>query len=228
MKWIIYLLLLANLAVFVWYFQWGEKPEAGTAALPREVEESPRLVLRGERDAQRASAAAPGSGAGSGVEHQAPSPQCYTVGPFARSKLAGEAARRLEVLGIEARQRMSSDSSRDGYWVMIAPAASRAAARKTVRKLKDEGIKDYFRVATGDWTNAVSLGVFSRPDLARRRLEQITALGFAPRIEQVALPKREYWLDWPIESGRLLSRKELAALQKRYPGIGQVSRLCPE
>ena len=91
MKWIIYLLLLANLAVFVWYFQWGGKPIVGPAPLPREVEAAPRLVLRGERDAQRASAAAVATpDIASGAVGQASSPQCYTVGPFARSKLAVE------------------------------------------------------------------------------------------------------------------------------------------
>ena len=228
MKWIIYLLLLANLAVFVWHFQWGGKPTVSPVSLPREVEAAPRLVLRGERDLQRAAAAVGTPDTAPGVAGQASSPQCYTLGPFARSKVAAEAARRLEVLGIESRPRVASDSSRDGYWVLIPPAASRAEARASVQRLKDKGVKDYFRVATGDWENAVSLGVFSRPDLAQRRLAEIKALGFAARIEQVELPKREYWLDWPVESGRLLSRKELAALQERYPGIGQVSRLCPE
>ena len=109
--------------------------------------------------------------------------------------------------------------------MLLPPAQSRQVARDSISQLKANGIKDYFLVVTGEQTNAVSLGVFSQPELAQRRLDAIAKLGFSPSIQTVDLPLREYWLDWPVDFP--LSPDLLGDLRQRHSGIGQAERSCP-
>jgi hypothetical protein len=119
---------------------------------------------------------------------------------------------------------MSKDNTRKGFWVLIPPEASRQQAKAHISELKKQNVKDYFLVVTGEQNNAVSLGVFSRSELAQRRYEQIKKLGFKVRIRQIDLPLREYWLDWSKE--QQLLPEVLDSFRERYPNIGQTDRGC--
>ena len=69
-------------------------------------------------------------------------------------------------------------------------------------------------MATGSKANAISLGVFSMTESARRRVSQLKKLGFEPDIEKVKLPKVEYWLEWPREAQSQLNEAERKALTR--------------
>jgi len=184
MKWIIYLLLLANIAVFFWHYRPADRPQpAGDghdAALS--------LVLLDEAQNR--------------PETSAPVGHCYSLGPFETTRQAGLAAAALKAGGIRAERRVSKDARRKAYWVLLPPAESRAEARKSLKRLKELKVHDYFLVPTGEKANAISLGVFSKFESAHRRIKQMQKLGFKPTFEKVELPRREYWLDWPVDAGK--------------------------
>ncbi len=208
MRVVIYLLLLANLVVFLWHYR---SLEPLAPAAEREPDGVPRLVLARER------AAAP----------VAPDThRCLSLGPFTTVAGAEAARKSLERLGIAARRRAERDTSRRGFWVYIPPASDRKAARRTLARLKAAGVKDHLLVAAGPHRNAISLGVFSRPELARRRLAAMREKGFPARIEPVPLPRRVYWLDWPAAEGDP-GPEHLARLKEKHPGIGQLEQACP-
>lgn len=217
MKWIIYLLLLANLAFGLWSYR---SQELASASVPSEGEnDNLRLVLVKEFLAQQnkpSTVATDGNAETSG--------NCYTLGPFKAVDDADKVRHELRQAGLTAKRRISTDNTRKGFWVLLPPAASHDAARKAIDELKSKGIKDYFLVATGDKTNAVSLGVFSQSDTAQRRFEQIVKLGFKPVIQHVNLPLREYWLDWPVEQS--LDPGLLDKIRKQFSGAGQTTRSC--
>lgn len=217
MKWIIYLLLLANLAFGLWSYR---SQELASASVPTEGEnDNLRLVLVKEYLAQQnktPTVAANGNAEASG--------NCYTLGPFKGVDDADKVRNELRHSGLTVKRRMSTDNSRKGFWVLLPPASSHAAARKLIDELKSKDIKDYFLVATGDQTNAVSLGVFSQSDTAQRRFEQIVKLGFKPIIQNVNLPRREYWLDWPVEQN--LASGLFGKIRKQFSGVGQTTRSC--
>ena len=215
MKWLIYGLLLLNLAFGLWHFrsQQVKFVEDGND------DESLRLVLLSEYLNQQAPTASTDSEFSTQTNAR-----CYTLGPFKSKSAATSLRKELDTIGIAAIRRMSKDNSRQGYWVIIPPEANRNAAKAHINDLKDKGIKDYFLVVTGEQTNAVSLGVFSKSELAQRRLDEIKELGFSARIEKVDLPLREYWLDWPIE--QTLSPDVLEKFRQKNPGIGQTERAC--
>lgn len=208
MKFTIYTLLLLNLGFFVWHYRPGD---AGLPAV--EPMSGPRLLRYGEVVATPAAAA--------------PAGQCVTLGPVAKQARAEAVRALLAEFGIQAETRMTRDTSRKGYWVYLPPASSRQAARETVQALKAKGVEDYFVVVTGGQKNAISLGVFSRAELARRRLKAMKKKGFPAKIERVPLPRREYWLDWPVSAHPPLDADRLARLGELAPDLGQVQQACP-
>ncbi|MGD8783404.1 MAG: SPOR domain-containing protein [Thioalkalispiraceae bacterium] len=213
MKWIIYILLLANLGFGLWHYRSVDLTEAQAPV----DDDNLRLVLLREYQARQ--------------ERLSEQPQteeaakrCNTLGPFKDKKSANSIREELESLGISAERRMSKDNTRKGFWVLIPPEASRQQAKAHISELKKQNVKDYFLVVTGEQNNAVSLGVFSRSELAQRRYEQIKKLGFKVRIRQIDLPLREYWLDWSKE--QQLLPEVLDSFRERYPNIGQTDRGC--
>lgn len=209
MKWLVYFLLLVNLGVFVWHYQPGRN-------LPRKtiVEHPNRLVLLREYQQQ----APPEDGASTTV--------CFSLGPFTRREAARAAQIQLEEAGIEVFRRVNSETVRNGYWVLLPVAASANQAQVQIQKLKENGVKDYFLVATGEMKNAISLGVFSKPKLAKRRRDEVAKLGFEVKIRKIVIPKRVYWLEWPRRAKPQPASRLLEELSQRYTGIGQTERPC--
>lgn len=216
MKWIVFLLVFVNITVFLWHYR--SSPQEHTQQTVEE--QGLKLVLLEEYRTDQAAKPKRPQASTQAVQ------RCFTLGPFPTKKAVSDARDQLSGWGIDARQRLDKDKSRPGYWVMIPPSDSREQARAHIARLKENQITDYFLVATGEFKNAVSLGVFSRPELARRRLNRIQQMGFEPRLEEVDLPQREYWLDWPLDAGVRLSLEQLARLREQYEGIGQAQRAC--
>ncbi len=214
MKWVIYLLLLANLGVFVWHYQ-----DVDSLLPAKDVKEgksdksSLSLVLLKEFNPREKTPAKSGK-------------QCYSLGPFRDKKQAALARRVLQAEGINVKQNMRKDARRKAYWVLLPPAESRAAAKQTIARLKQLKLDDYFLVVSGDQTNAISLGVFTQFESAHRRIKQIQALGFTPRFEKVELPKREYWLDWPLSSNKHISDDAMGRIHKIRQEVQVTERNC--
>ena len=150
--------------------------------------------------------------------------RCYTLGPFKTAKIASDVRTQIASDGIEAQHRVNKDNTRPGFWVFIPPTDTRKSAQEQVGRLKAQNIKDYFIVVTGEQANAVSLGVFSQAELAQRRFNDLTGLGFNVKLQKVDLPLREYWLDWP--KANVLNAKKLEAIRVQYNGAGQAERNC--
>lgn len=212
MKWIIYTLLLANLGFGLWHYR-SVNLENREAPID---DDNLRLVLLKEHLAQQQEKSASLS-----AESTA---RCNTLGPFKSKKSANAIKTELLALGIKAERRTSKDNTRKGYWVLIPPEKTRKQARAHISELKEKNVKDYFLVVTGEQVNAVSLGVFSKSELAQRRYKEIKDLGFRVKLQKVDLPLREYWLDWPRDMQLL--PEVLDAFRERHPNIGQTDRPC--
>lgn len=216
MKWIIYLLLLGNVVVALWFYRLQGSPTSEVAIA--DDEQALQLILLkeyAERQTQQTQ----------GVTNGAPTQsKCYTLGPFKTAKIANEVRAQIASERIDAQHRVTKDNTRPGLWVFIPPAGTRKSAQEQVNRLKAQEIKDYFIVVTGEHTNAVSLGVFSQADLAQRRYDELKNLGFNVKLQKVDLPLREYWLDWPKAS--VLNAKKLEAIHAQFDGVGQTERNC--
>lgn len=213
MKWLIYLLVLLNIGFGLWHIR---SQDMKAAQVKQADDQALNLILLKEYTEPVTATATQGP-----VSAAA---RCYTLGPFKSSQDAAQARTQLGKAGIEALHRVSKANTRTGYWVYIPSEQTRKAAQEHVAKLKANNVKDYFLVVTGEYANAVSLGVFSQPELAQRRTEELTSLGFNVKLQKVDLPVREYWLDWPIS--RALDAAILDAIRKQNSGVGQTERNC--
>lgn len=216
MKWIIYALLLVNLAFGLWHFR---SQETTSVSQESRDDDNLRLVLVKEYLAQQANQPPPEQHAEKDL-----AARCYTLGPFKSKDDANAVRDQLISVGLAAKRRMSKDNTRKGLWVLLPPESSRQEAKQNVNLLKEKGIKDYFLVVTGEQANAVSLGVFAQSESAQRRFEEIKELGFSPKIQAVDLPLREYWLDWPVD--QTLLPEVLEKIRKQYNAVGQTERAC--
>lgn len=230
MKILVAILLLANLSVFVWHFRWSEADQPGHVQVSAGGDPATWLVLAREQPSRPASppvvtaaVVAPSDDEDLTVD----APLCYSLGPFERRGDLARVQEYLAGLNIPAERRVSKDNSRQGFWVYLPPAGSQEA-RDTLARLKQEGVTDYFRVATGEQKDAISLGVFSRSDLAQRRLRAMRKQGFQPQLETVPLPRRLYWLDWPVEGNSALNAGDLGVLQDQHAGIDQWEQACAQ
>lgn len=214
MKWAVYSLILINLAFALWHYRFQEK---NTSTI--DEDETLRLVLLKEYLAQQTDTASTSSSVG-----QSANASCYTLGPFRNKKDAANVLERMVAVGIDAKRRLDKNNTRKGFWVIIPPETTRKKANQHIRVLKQKGVKDYFLVVTGEFANAVSLGVFVNSDSAERRYEEMKKQGFDARVQTVDLPVREYWLDWPKE--QILLPEVLGKFREEFPGIGQVERGC--
>ncbi len=211
MKWLIYLLLIFNIGFAAWHYRGtGSEPStAGDIAISNENQ----LVLLSEyRQRKKMPAEA--------------AQLCYSLGPFVNRAEADKAENTLKAAGISIKKVKLRDTSRQGYWVLLPPTESRKEAQKSISHLKRLKVKDFFLVATGAKKNAVSLGVYSQKNLARRRVDEMIRLGFVPRLETVALPRKVYWLNWYKDASEQPKPGLLQKLHKQFPQTSRTERSC--
>lgn len=229
MKWMIYALLLANLAVFAWSFRPAQ--QSAVQPVPTASSDVPTLVLLnepGDRQSKPAAVVTPD------VEPETipavePKPLCWGLGPFDKRAESRAAAGLLSKQGVAASVDVVRLPDLPGHWVVLPPFPTRKAARQAIAKLKAIGIEDYFLVATGEMKNAVSLGVFSRPDTAARRVRELERHGITPQVDSVPLPQREYWLDLgAAETDVETVERALGLLAADYPEVDWLQHPCAE
>ncbi len=219
MKWLIYSLLLINLGMFVWHYQ-GSSSEV--AKQSEQQTELPKLVLLREvlPDSRSQKRFPSTTSSGSQTKH------CYRLGPFIGKKSVKTALGLLNRRGIMAKQSSYKENNQDGFWVFIPPSASRKKAKDIIIRFKAIGEKHFFLVASGEFKNAISLGLFSLRKHANSRLDEMKNLGFGAAMRKVNLPKSLFWLDWERDPELHISREVFINLRERYKDIGQVEVPC--
>ncbi len=122
---------------------------------------------------------------------------CTTIGPFADLPQAAQAQAALTAAGFEPRQRVEQGELWVGYWVSVQGFATREAADEALKKLTASAITDVYVMPTSEAqsSNALSLGVFSDYQRARRRADEIRGLGWQPSIDDRKRAGSIYWID---------------------------------
>ena len=221
MKWIIYFLLIFNIGFAAWHFRGLDMREDG-ANTAVDIHNENQLILLSEYRAQQKKQ----NQKKQNLKKVAGGKLCYSLGPFKNKTESEKIQALLKEQGTESKRIQLRDTSRQGFWVILPASESRKEANKKITRLKELKIKDYFLVATGTHENAISLGVFSQKNLARRRVDEIIRLGFVPRMETVALPRKVHWLNWYKDMQTQPDQSIIRNLQNQYPHLKQVERSC--
>jgi hypothetical protein len=237
-RYLIYLLVIANLAFWAWYPPSPQPmPKDRALSLPPGVES---LVLLRERGAAEvtdlpeagvlevseaveeavAPVEEPPSEPGP-PEREVVADRCYSIGPFMAEQDQAAAAASLRRAGLEVKPRSSDVQEPIGYWVYL-PAMPAEESRRVAAALTRQGISDYFIGRQ----NYISLGAFSAKPAAEERRRQIAALGYEPRLDPRFRTRTGFWLD-VLESGASPVPEDFwAEIQARYPEAWRQSLSC--
>lgn len=185
------LLLTLNVATAAW---WLLRPSVPSTPFTPTDPGVPALVLLSERDAvamsqaaasaQAAAAANPGSGV------------CYSTGPLVDERELATTTDRLNALTARLQVRRTNVRVVRGYSVYLPAYDSRDQALTAARQLSAAGLRDYYVVTAGDQENTISLGLFRQEANARRRLQQVEALGFRASLGERADDQEQFWIDF--------------------------------
>jgi hypothetical protein len=206
MKALFLALLLANIVVLAWT-QWHAPADPRTSAPV--VNAVPTLQLASEKEPP-ASPAAPSVAPPITTRSEADSSptttddsaallnsvgRCISLGPFRDLTEASQASSTMRGSGYAPRTRLAEGDVWAGLWVYLADLQSRTEAQRAMSVLKQKGIADAYIMPAADQTNVISLGIFSEPERAQRRAEEVRALGFTPSVADRTRKDTVYWID---------------------------------
>lgn len=121
------------------------------------------------------------------------SPSCARVGPFAAHEADTLIAYLPEHLTLYS-DIVEEYTMADSYYVMIAPLSSREEGNRKIQELADAGVKDTWLFRSGEYRNAISLGLFTREASANRHAENIRKKGFPNQVIPRGVRKEGRWL----------------------------------
>ena len=101
---------------------------------------------------------------------------CVVLGPFASAEAAAAAATRITAAGGQAAVEQEPASA-STHLVYVEPASSEQAAVAILEALAAQSI-DAYVIRSGARRNGVSVGVFSKRELAEAQRSRVAALGF--------------------------------------------------
>jgi hypothetical protein len=237
MKWIVGLLLLANLLLFGW-MRWGNKltvdVDAATAQAALNPDKIKLLETLAASAAMPASATAAGMALPASASVATSSPvvpvsaplvaaiaptkalNCAEWGEFSGDDLT-HAQQALAELKLGNRLTQRSVERNHGYWVYIPPLKKRAEVENKIAQLKERGVNDYFVVQEkGPWLNAISLGVFKTEEAAQKYLVLLHSNG----VRSAKLGERMSKLKFTVFILKGLEAQtvgKLNTLQKGFP-----------
>lgn len=193
MPWIFLTLMLANIVYFGWKFMEGNQPQARPAEQVV-VLEGERIQLLSER--KEPVVAMPAEEEVVADVESAPvivaaAPQCFFVGPLGEQQVE-PLATRMRGKGFAVRVDQRKAKVKD-YWVFLPAFTSRAKAEERLRELRDRGVESFI-VTEGRFINAISLGHFSKRELAESFRDKMQAAGVMVEFRELDQDAVERWL----------------------------------
>lgn len=216
MRYIFILLLIANIAFFVWIQRFSPVVSKPFSAVDQGVKS---LQLVAEIDDGKAATPVQKP-----VEINEDVQQvCFSAGPFDIEANVHAAAETIEPLVLKTNIRKITTTQEAGYWVYLPALSSRAEALKKGRELAAAYVKDYYVVTSGDNENSISLGLYREPYNADNRIVELSKKGFKVNKEIRIEQWPEFWLDFSVTEQQ---RSNLPNLKESYPDISQNEVIC--
>jgi hypothetical protein len=122
----------------------------------------------------------------------APPPVCHMIGPFKEKISARQVKDRLKALDVEVKTYQLQIPDKPDYWVHLGPMRSKKEALEALRELQGKKI-DSFLITEGDLINGISLGFFTKEELAQAVQRQRREQGYEAKIRQVPRFSQQLW-----------------------------------
>ena len=223
MKWLVWLLLLINIGLAVYFntdffnqHQSLIKPDVSPnkvtlldsqalAAMPK------KTVLVGPSTEPSSTSNSP-----TNLNSVAVQAGCYEWGIFSKNNLAA-AKTELNRLALSSSEKKQTSQEAQRFWVYIPPLKSAALAQTKVEELKALGIQDTFIVQEPQWRNAISFGVFQDEKLATNLLNELKSKGVSTATKNLRNQGREH-VSFLLKDVSAAAAAELANMKARFPG----------
>ena len=248
MRYVIYLLLAANIVFFSWQMMQLQEQDGLERALPALPVTAKPLVTLQEMEQRQRQQQAPVSAPDTGTEPpleptidqglaeplqqialfesltelQPPGGggaiTCRTLGPIIAIAQLKSLGKRLDELGLEPRHRTYESQQETGYWVYL-PAMEYPEAQAIKSKLDKHGDKEYYIGKD----NFISLGTFRERSRAEVRKEQVSKLDLDAMIEPRYVMQTVHWLDIDRQTSDAV---DLGTVMQDYPEIRLQEQAC--
>ena len=130
---------------------------------------------------------------------------CTVVGPFPDDGDSGKLVQQLASVGVDAVLDSKITKREMQYWVILPPKSSRREALQTLRELQARKIDSYL-IASGDLQDAISLGLFTREELAKGVQEKVKEAGYPAEIRTKERTESQFWVrirpNQPLEKAK--------------------------
>lgn len=184
------------------------------------------LVMLTERQGAPAPSAHRSSTAAQPAEQDQKSALCELVGPFDDAERAEHLVQRLRALEIPARTEKVDVPAGARYWVHLEPELSQNAALRRLHELQAKNIDSYI-IPRGELALGISLGMFSRAELARQRQEDLRALDYDAKVLEISRTQRELWVSLPAAQAAQVADSFWRELLDGRPQLEKRQNLCP-
>lgn len=128
---------------------------------------------------------------------------CEMVGPFKDRQQALDFVERLAAMDVDAEVKEVELPAGSRYQIYLPPEESHKAALRKLTELQAKQVDSYI-IPKGELENGISLGMFSKKNLAEQRLRDMRGIGLVPEMNII---ERTYWELWvmlaPGEGGKL-------------------------
>jgi hypothetical protein len=218
MKWVTWVLLLANLGVAGFFVGRVYLPQTGAD------QNAPLNVSRLSLRSQSASVAGEKAPPTSRVTQTESKSLCVEW----RGLTQDEFSLVREQLKAMAGERVMSFTEvplNTRTWVIFPPLPTPQAAVAKLNELAAAGVQDAFIVKDATWRNAISLGLYANAEAADRRVREVESKGvLGTRIE--VLPRKGTNFYFVIRSEDADALKSLDAIKQAYPNSQQSRVAC--
>ena len=229
MRWIVLVLLFANIGLFAWFNTLGRaehRPALAAPEPPAHAGEEIALVSEVSRE-ELAKVAPPPRKTPQVETSTQDSELCTIVGPFEEEFQGEDVAQRLQALQVDAQLREIEMEGQMRYWVYLDPLGSRREAFRKLRELQAAGVDSYV-IPKGSLTNGVSFGIFSESERAESLAEELRGRGFPAQTREEPQTYLERWIVLPPGEAGSLAEDFWSELQLEYPDLDRRQNLCRE
>lgn len=217
MRWLFLLFLVLNIFYYVWHQQ--QAPEISGAA-----SSSASILSRG--NTIRLVEEVPGGDrSGEPVVEEMTAESCVFLGGFNKEDQSKALEQRLLSLDLPVKAVALEASAGVDYWVYLSPLASRQASLRQLRELQARHVDSYI-ITQGELVNGLSLGIFSREELAAALVRRLDDMGYEAQLKELPRSHRMFWVRVAPEGQRLVGAELLERLQADFGVLRSELKPC--
>lgn len=232
MRWAVVFLVVTNLAVYFWLTQ-NQKTESqkqysrqainvdydSVSSLSMlEEPDLPVKVAARERGLDERISPLPSS-------HTDRSGMCTSIGPFVEKISAKQVALKLGQPGSSLSIQRRKEEIEPLYWVYYPSLGNAQLALRKLREFQSQQI-DSFLVTKGEYSNAISLGYFSKRASAVSVRNNIEEAGYDAKMMVKKRYKEQFWIDIDQAALTAIGQDKISEASSDYPEVSLQKKLC--